>query len=231
MKKSLFTFLIFVVVVLFSRTEATFDFLFLKDLPPSSPLIDIPVTTSERVNSIILLPTGEFDHMEAKTIIQRIASLPDPLLQKIENNGIKIQLFIGSLTDFPSTKHLRGKTPRGYTNSITWDDVPGIGGGTIILVKIGASNRGNGHGSINLELHELGHSVDQIVFHGIRMDPNFLEIWQEEVANLFQGEGYFLNYPEEYFAETFAMFYTDRNTKKILKEKAPKTYSILSKLY
>lgn len=208
-----------------------FDFIFLKDLPPSSPLADLPIDLKQQLDTVILLPTEEFDSIEAKTMIVRIAALPDSLLTKIKNHNIKIQLFTGLLTDFPSTKHLKGKIPRGYTNGTVWDDVPGMGGGTIVFVKIGASDYGNGHGSINLELHELAHSVDQIVFNGIRFNKEFLQIWNEEVNDLFPGESYFINYPEEYFAETFAMFYTDRNTKKILQERVPKTYSFLQQLY
>ena len=49
-------------------------------------------------------------------------------------------------------------------NDATWDDVPGMGGSHTVFVKIGASDKGNGHGSVNLELHELAHSVDHIVY-------------------------------------------------------------------
>ncbi|MEF2098411.1 hypothetical protein V3595_27995 [Bacillus sp. CFBP9009] len=46
---------------------------------------------------------------------------------------------------------------------------------------VGASDKGKGHGSVNLELHELAHSIDKIVYNGIRDDVNFLGIWGKEV--------------------------------------------------
>jgi hypothetical protein len=112
----------------------------------------------------------------------------------------------------------------------TWDDVPGVGGSKTVLVKIGASEKGNGHGSVNLELHELAHSVDRYVYDEIRHDPTFLEIWEAEKEILFPGKTYFTSYPEEYFAETFAMFYLGNETKEELKMRAPKTFMFYSSL-
>ena len=57
-------------------------------------------------------------------------------------------------------------------------------GSHTVLVKIGASDKGKGHGSVNLELHELAHSVDQIVYGGIRDDDKFLSIWRKEVHSI-----------------------------------------------
>ena len=76
-----------------------------------------------------------------------------------------IKLFTGKLTDNPTASHLSGMIPRGYVNNTTWDDVPGLGGSKTVLVKIGASHKGNGHSSVNLELHELAHSIDNYVFN------------------------------------------------------------------
>ena len=47
-------------------------------------------------------------------------------------------------------------------------------------MKIGASDKGNGHSSVNLELHELAHSIDSYVFNELRYNKNFLEIWNQE---------------------------------------------------
>ncbi|MFD4931567.1 hypothetical protein ACFWMS_22115 [Peribacillus butanolivorans] len=41
------------------------------------------------------------------------------------------------------------------------------------MVKTRASDKGNGHGSVNLELHELAHFIDNIVYNGIRKTRNF----------------------------------------------------------
>src|SRR5690606_14826489 len=124
-----------------------------------------------------------------------------------------------------------GKKPRGYSeNGPTWDEVPGIGGSEVVLAKIGSSDKGKGHGSINLELHELAHSIDKFVFDSISDDPYFLAIWEKEVNLLFPNRSYFSDFPEEYFAESFAMFYLSDQTRNHLKLVAPMTYQLFVEL-
>jgi hypothetical protein len=139
-------------------------------------------------------------------------------------------LFNGKLTDNSSAAYLKGTTPRGYGNNAKWDDVPGMGGSHTVLVKIGASDKGKGHSSVNLELHELAHSIDTIVYGGIQDDPEFLNIWGKEVHILFPNQPYFINYPEEYFAEVFAIFYVNQEQNDRLKLLAPRTYAYIKQL-
>jgi hypothetical protein len=178
---------------------------------------------------IIVLPKQPFDQKEAAAIINRIDSLPYPILEKINKHGISLKLFTGKLTENPTARHLAGKIPRGYPSNVTWDDVPGIGGSKLVLVKIGASEKGQGHGTINLELHELAHSIDHYVFGEISGTQEFLKVWKMEHEQLFPGNSYFL-YPEEYFAETFAMYFLNNDTKELVRTKAPKTFEILKQL-
>jgi len=182
------------------------------------------------LNQIIVLPKQEFDQSEAAAIFNRIDLLPDPILEKINTSGITVKLFTGRLTDNPTARQLAGKIPRGYTSNVTWDDVPGIGGSRVVLVKIGASEQGKGHGSINLELHELAHSIDRYVFDQVSSSEDFRGVWEKEHDQLFPGNSYFL-YPEEYFAETFAMFYLNNETKELLRTKAPKTFEFIGMLH
>ncbi|MDM5294302.1 toxin [Peribacillus simplex] len=186
---------------------------------------------NKELQRIFLFPEGEYDEKEALKIVGTIDKLPHSLLVKTADSGVRIKLFNGSLTENRSAAKLKGKTPRGYLNKkTTWDDVPGMGGSHTVLVKIGASDKGKGHGSVNLELHELGHSIDNIVYGGIREDMDFLKIWGKEVNGLFPGQSYFSNYPEEYFAETFAMFYVNFEQNQLLKQKAPETYNFIKQL-
>jgi Pro-Pro endopeptidase len=182
------------------------------------------------INQIIVLPKQLFDEKEAAAIINRINSIPYTILKKINNHGINLKLFTGKLTDNPTASHLAGQVPRGYSSNITWDDVPGIGGSKVVLVKIGASQKGHGHGTFNLELHELAHSIDHYVFGEISSSKEFLHVWEKEHEQLFPGNSYFL-YPEEYFAETFAMYYLNDGTKELLKTKAPKTFEFIARLH
>ncbi|MCH1626380.1 anthrax toxin lethal factor-related metalloendopeptidase [Ferdinandcohnia quinoae] len=183
------------------------------------------------LKKIVLLPKGDFNEIEATQMILRINNVDSSILEKLVQQGINIKLFTGKLTDEPSVSHLEGEKPRGYSEKgHTWDEVPGIGGSKLVLAKIGYSEKGKGHGSINLELHELGHSVDNFVYDSIRNDQIFLKIWRKEVTKLFPGETYFLQYPEEYFAETFALYYLSAETRNQLKKSAPLTYSLFQQL-
>ncbi|MDM5212111.1 toxin [Peribacillus sp. NJ4] len=186
---------------------------------------------NKELQRIFLFPEGKYNEKEALGIVGTINKLPHSLLVKTADRGVRVKLFNGNLTENQSAAKLKGKSPRGYLNKeTTWDDVPGMGGSHTVLVKIGASDKGNGHGSVNLELHELGHSIDNIVYDGIREDMDYLKIWGKEVEGLFPGQSYFSNYPEEYFAETFAMFYVNFEQNQLLRKKAPETYSFIKQL-
>ncbi|WP_240189964.1 toxin [Bacillus sp. P14.5] len=186
---------------------------------------------SDILEKIILLPEEPYDESQVRHIIYRLDHLPPRLLQSVQTEGIMIRLFQDKLTNFPTTQHLKGETPRGYTNTErTWDEVPGIGGSKLVLVKIGHSEKGSGHGSINLELHELAHSINRYVLDDLYYKMKFTAIWKQEAHLLFPDEGYFLNYEEEYFAEAFAMYYLNLKTNEELEETAPATHQFFREL-
>ncbi|MBB3905793.1 MULTISPECIES: anthrax toxin lethal factor-related metalloendopeptidase [Anoxybacillaceae] len=196
----------------------------------ASSLAGMDVPSYSLLRNMVILPDGPFNQVEAKKMVSTLARIDGDLLQKMADKQIYIKLFNGKLTDEPSARSLRGKVPRGYMALLTWDDVPGMGGSRLVLVKIGHSDKGKGHGSINLELHELAHSVDYIVLNDIHETPDFLAIWREEAERLFPGQYYFLDYPEEYFAEAFAYYYHNNETRAHLQRLAPKTYEFMQQL-
>lgn len=231
LKKIMPFFMIGIVSLLMGNSQQETDGIMLKDYPVQSILKDtLSAAEQKNLQSIILLPKGTFDQMEAALIGKRLNGLPLSLLSKIEDKGIKIKLFTGKLTDNPTAKQFAGIIPRGYRTTKTWDDVPGIGGGQTVLVKIGSSNKGSGHGSVNLELHELAHSIDYKVLNYYSKKEQFISAWNKEKARLFPQRPYFLNYPEEYFAETFAMYYLGGSYKESLKLLAPLTYKQIASI-
>lgn len=232
MRKTTILFLIIMIsLVLLGNSKSSNDGVLLKYFSSNSLLKQIlQLDANDPMNNIILLPEEEFNQEEAAAIIGRVQLLPGELLTKINEENIKLKLFVGRLTDNPTADHLSGVIPKGYKSEKTWDDVPGIGGEKIVLVKIGASDKGMGHGSVNLELHELAHSIDRYVFHDLRFNPYFLDIWREEKFLLFPDQDYYLTYSEEYFAETFAMFYVNDNWRTYLSQSAPKTYEFIKNL-
>lgn len=218
-------------LALLGNSQAAMGGIKLKNYPQSSVLKNSLILNSPvQLGDIFILPLEPFDEKEAANIISRIDNLPASLLTKIAETDIAVKLFVGKLTDNPTAQHLEGVTPRGYTGGTTWDDVPGMGGAKTVLVKIGFSEKGKGHGSVNLELHELAHSVDLHVYNGIRFNQKFLAAWKAEKAKLFPGQNYFLTFPEEYFAETFSMYFAEGESRKILRINAPQTYDFLKGL-
>lgn len=190
---------------------------------------DLP--NQELLGRLILLPQSEFNIEEATYMIKNVSLVPESVLRTLVRQNVQLYLFDGLLTDVEGFEHLRGKQPRGYSNNgPTWDNVPGIGGSKLVLAKIGHSHPGNGHSSINLELHELAHSIDRFVYGNIRYNEMFQAIWKDEAPILFPNQNYFLHFIEEYFAETFAMYFLNETTREKLLLHAPKTYSFFETL-
>lgn len=230
-KVSLSIFMLIISLALMGSSQAAMGGIKLKDYPSHSLLKKSLVLNSQSVlGSLVLLPTDPFDEYEAAQIISRVDNLPFSLLSKVGEENIKLKLFNGKLTDNPTAAHLEGIIPRGYKGGTTWDDVPGIGGAKIVLVKIGFSDKGNGHSSVNLELHELAHSIDRYVYNGMRNNQKFLTIWKKEKRLLFPEQDYFLTFPEEYFAEAFAMYFLGGSSRNLLKKMAPETYRFMKSL-
>lgn len=215
-----------------TTSQASFDSIKLADYPKNSQLYKQISTEASmpQLQNLIILPKALFDQKEAAAMINRIGSLPETLLNKMNTQGIVVKLFTGKLTDNRTASYLSGQIPRGYQSQTTWDDVPGIGGSQVVLVKIGHSEKGQGHGSVNLELHELAHSIDRLVFQNVSQSMDFKLVWEQERGILFPGNSYFILHPEEYFAETFAMYHLNNHTKDLLREKAPKTFEYIRNL-
>lgn len=232
MRKGFFIFaIISVSLILLGNSPSPIDSIKLKDLSSNSILYNqLELQSAESLGEIILLPKDPFNQREAAAMISRIDGLPSSMLEKVRDKKITVKLFEGKLTDNRSARNLSGISPRGYKSDKKWDEVPGIGGSKTVLVKIGYSEKGKGHGSANLELHELAHSVDRYVYNEIRYNQKFLKVWKQERSILFPGQAYFLTFPEEYFAEAFAMYFVGGKYADELQEKAPATYEFIQGL-
>ncbi|MFT4141734.1 MAG: hypothetical protein QM671_22590 [Bacillus sp. (in: firmicutes)] len=100
-------------------------------------------------------------------MIQRISNIDSKTLYALYHKNIRIKLINFLITYLPEYSYLRGQIPRGWKGTgYTWDSVPGIGGNPVVA-RIGYSNYGNMHTSINLELHETAHAIDRYVFQNI----------------------------------------------------------------
>lgn len=180
------------------------------------------------LGELILLPDDHnYDKASTIEMVNTISQINPTILTFLTENNLKIKLFNGKLTDEPNFQDLKGTVPRGWNNGLTWDDVPGGCGPTLALVKIGASQRGMGHSSVNLELHEIGHLFERN-YQVLRNNMDYNQIWKEEAPKLMPGRNYFSDYQDEFFAEAFAMYYYGPNTREVVKQVAPNTYSLLN---
>jgi hypothetical protein len=196
-----------------------------------SPLYEqLTLTSGDLLKEMVVLPDHEYDQQEAANIIKSLDLLPRSILAAAHRHHIKMVLFDGNLTDLESASHLKGKTPRGYPENAVWDDLPGMGGTERVFVKIGCSGKGNGHGSVNLEYHELAHSLLRLVYQDEQTEDLVSQSWEKEAPVLFPGESYFLNYKEEFFAESFAFYFYSPQTRGELKRSAPLMYEFLDSL-
>jgi hypothetical protein len=186
------------------------------------------ITRSFWEKQLFVLPQETYDEQTAKLMVDRILRIEPDVLESLVYQGVRIKLVNGPITDEPEMAALKGVVPRGWENTgKTWSDIPGVGGNPVI-VRIGYSDEGMGHGSYNLELHETFHAIDDYVLRGASASPAFMAAFHEEADALFGGNHYEEVYPEEYFAETAAMLYYSDETRELVRTSLPKTYAWLT---
>jgi Pro-Pro endopeptidase len=181
---------------------------------------------------LVELPKVEYDKDEVERIMSRLARFEEIILQKLVDSGDTIKLVNGPITDIPEYENLKGVIPRGWEGTgISWDQIPGIGGFPVVI-RIGYSEPSyeHGHSSINLELHETSHAIDSYVFDNVSQKQEFEKVWKKEVVQVFGDDAYFTNYPEEYYAETFAMYHLSDESGQKLKKLGPLTYQFIQTL-
>ncbi|WP_435921353.1 anthrax toxin lethal factor-related metalloendopeptidase [Paenibacillus sp. DYY-L-2] len=188
-------------------------------------------SSHDLVGDIAVLPQGDYKQSEADKMLDRLSQIPSTLLQGLKDQGVKIKLVNGKITDEPEFAQYKGVTPRGWENTgLTWDDVPGVSS-NVVIVRIGYSNKGKGHNGQNLELHETFHAIDRLVLNNVSSSPEFLDVWKKEANNDYEGDGYVSVYSTEYFAETATLYFYSEKTRNHLKEAMPLTYDFLDKLF
>ncbi|WP_191561047.1 anthrax toxin lethal factor-related metalloendopeptidase [Metabacillus idriensis] len=225
-----------VLIISFGVVFSIYQFVF-ADAPSGILLKDHSFSSEGSISSnspllqMIYLPEHSISEADTVYMLHNLNRVHPVILKRALQQNVKIKFFTGDLTDEHGLKHLAGLTPRGYAENSTWDSVPGMSEDEFVYVKIGHSKYGMGHGSVALELHEFAHAADRNVFSNVRSNPLYLNIWKQEAHMLFPGKTYFEHFPEEYFAEIFAMYYLNESTKEKLREQAPLSYRFVANLY
>ena len=94
--------------------------------------------------------------------------MPAPALQSLADHKVKVVAARGSVTDYATD--LKGVHPRGWAPGKIRDAVPGAylpNRNTVVIATTGTSAArrvpvsGEGHGSMNMVVHEASHAIDR----------------------------------------------------------------------
>ena len=106
---------------------------------------------------------GSATAADARVVAAELAKLPLDVLRYMANNGVRVVVAQGSVTDYLT--ELQGVRPRGWPPGATWDTVPGLARGSEVVIAVRDGKvpaLGDGHGSHNLVIHETFHAIDHV---------------------------------------------------------------------
>jgi uncharacterized Zn-binding protein involved in type VI secretion len=117
----------------------------------------------------LLQTGGSGDATDEALVAQQLVRMPPGMLQTMLNQNQHVVVCRGSVTDYRAD--LRGVHPRGWPPGATWDTVPGVftpDRNEVVIAVIGhgtpegahVPRTGEGHGSVNMVIHESTHAVD-----------------------------------------------------------------------
>ncbi len=169
-----------------------------------------PAQTVRELAEAITMPGGHGGAGDKKAVVDEMVKIPRPGLELLKTKNTKVIACKDSVTDVMT--ELKGVKPRGWPPGMTWDSVPGLydsaSNRVIIATKDGkVPPTGQGHGSANLVLHEVGHAIDAMG-GGMSNNADFLQARAKDLGNLTAYEKQEGNAGrEETFAEDMARFY------------------------
>lgn len=170
---------------------------------------------------------------DAKALAKSMSHVSRKAIEALTADGITSQCCRGPITD--AAPELAGVKPRGWPDTASWDDVPGVYMGGEKKLLVGTMDKGGGravpatgegplpHGASDLYGHEAGHAFDASKPGGKSANAAFLKARGEDIATGKPGgmygprDSYFLTTAEggandagstsETFAESFAMHF------------------------
>lgn len=97
---------------------------------------------------------------DAKVVAEKLAKLPPKVIDNLNKANIKTECCRGAITE--AMPDLAGVLPRGWHETTTWDQVPGVYSPNNKKLVVGTNDAGGGNRAIDLKLvgHEAGHAFD-----------------------------------------------------------------------
>lgn len=173
-------------------------------------------------NKLVIPPEGDFNNPVVALIKEGLTVVPPHYLKGIYDKQLYIRTVNGPITsiaEFTTIKELADS--KAYYEEL---------GGAFLygFIIIRADNK---YGKA-VEVHEVGHAVDHILFRSISNSKEFINLYNSEGKILFDQEAhqYFLQNTSEFFAEVFRTYYYSPRTRKFLKDRAPETYKFMKEL-
>jgi hypothetical protein len=186
--------------------------------PAPAAAVAAPDSASLALARQLVAPGGTGDASDADLVAQQVAVLPVATLQYAQKLGIHVIACRNSITDFDTS--LKGVQPRGWPAGSTWDDVPGVSVGNQPIIAILGHDTpagphiptdGEGQGSYDMVVHELGHAFDYEPATGndrFSTRSDFLAARETDATTLtdYESQAGVAGH-EETWAEMFARFY------------------------
>jgi hypothetical protein len=155
--------------------------------------------TPQTMAAALVVAGGSGTAADVAVYRPEIAKFSIPILKKLIDKGAHVVACQGSVTDVATD--LKGKVPRGWEgikdaagNQLTWDSVPGTylsDGKRVLLATHEAAGggrkmpgTGDGHGSVNVALHETLHGHDFLTSHKPLKDKRFIAARTGDFARL-----------------------------------------------
>jgi type VI secretion system secreted protein VgrG len=128
-----------------------------------------PVSNQQLAKQLVK-PGGTATQADADVVVAELAKMPPTALQSLADHKVKVVAAKGAVTDFATD--LKGVAPRGWPLGKMWDDVPGAylpDRNAVVIATTDAGKAralrvpgtGEGHGSMNLVVHEAAHAIDR----------------------------------------------------------------------
>lgn len=167
-------------------------------------------------------------------VVDVYTRLPWNLVRTLRDRNRGIDLVSGGVTNHPRANFVGTLRPRGWSGTRTVDSLAG-GGAIGDLPTIIAGDRLNdrseahGHGSTDLVLHEVGHTVDRYFRDNLEtfdysVSRPFIALVEGMDYASFYAEhllAYHRDYAEENFAELFTRYYLSTESRSTLEWKLP----------